>query len=309
MTFKRGQLHYFVTVAEDGQLTRAARRLRVGQPALSQALAQLESELGIELLVRHPRGVTLTPAGEAFLPKARAAIAAEQDAALTARSLARVARDSIEIGFIGPPPVINAPELFAAFVEEHPEADVSFHDLPFPRGSTVSWLGDVDVAFCHTPTVEPGVCVQPVRVEPRAVVAHKSHPLACRTELVVADVIDETFVSYHPAVQPTWAGFHSLDDHRGGPPRQLTVDRAVSTLQMLGVMTSLRAITTVPLSNAELAEHVLPDVVALPLRDADPAVLSLVWRDDTHNPLVQTLVAMARVLVSDRAEGGLVGGS
>ena len=101
MTARRRQLHYLVTVAEEGQITSAARKLHLAQPALSQAIAQLEAELGIELLERHPRGVTLTPAGETFLVKARRALAAEIDAAQTAQALARAARGAIAIGFVG----------------------------------------------------------------------------------------------------------------------------------------------------------------------------------------------------------------
>ena len=61
------QLRYFVAVAQDGQMTRAAQRLALAQPALSQAIARLEQQVGVKLLERHPRGVSLTPAGEAFL--------------------------------------------------------------------------------------------------------------------------------------------------------------------------------------------------------------------------------------------------
>jgi len=303
MPFKQRHLRYFVTVAEERQITRAARKLHIAQPALSQAIAQLESEIGIELLERHSRGVTLTPAGEAFLVKARIALAAGDDAADTARWLARAARDAMEVGFVGPPPTLNAPELFAAFEDSHPDAKVSFRDLPFPCGATRSWLGEVDVAFCHLPTVGPGVDVQAVRLEPRAVVAHNSHSLARRTELTVAEVLDETFLSYHPDVQPTWAGFHSLDDHRGGPPQATTVDRAATTMQMGGIMASRRAITTLPLCDARLAQQVLP-VVAIPLSDADPAVLSLVWRRENHNPLVHALVAFAANLAESQSAAG-----
>ena len=197
----------------------------MAQPALSQAIAHLESDLGVELFERHPRGVTLTPAGEAFLVKARAAWVADVAAAQTAQSLTRAARGEIVVGFVGPPPSLSDPELFDAFGERHPEAQVSFQDLPFPRGATADWLQEVDVAFCHRPMAEEGVCLHTVRIEPRALVAHKNHPLARRPELALADVLDETFVSYHPKVQSVWAGFHSLDDHRGGPPANSTGDR------------------------------------------------------------------------------------
>lgn len=296
--FSQGQLRYFVTVSEEGQITRAAKRLHLAQPALSQAIAQLESELGVELLVRHPRGVTLTSAGEAFLVKARAVLAAEAETAQTALSLRRAASDAIAIGFIGPPPSISTPELFTAFAERNPRAQVSFMDLSFPRGRTSSWLGAVDVAFCHAPLSEQGLCAQPVRVEPRAVVAHREHALARRSELAVAEVLDETFVSYHPDVQAEWAGFHSLDDHRGGPPGLLTSDHALTTLQMLGIMSSAPAITIVPHADAKLAQQVLPDVVAIPLHDAAPAVVSLIWRENASSRLVEDLVDAARRLAS-----------
>ena len=298
MPFKRGQLRAFVTVAEEGQMTRAARKLYLAQPALSQAITQLERELGVALLERHARGVTLTPAGEVFLAKARVALAATVDAAATARSLARVARGAIEVGFIGPPPELQAPQLFDGFADAHPAAELSFRELPFPRGSTTSWLEDVDVALCHPPTAGPGVRLQALWTEPRAVVMPEGHPLAQRSELTVAEVLDETFLGYHPAVQPMWAGFHSLDDHRGKRPAGLTADRALTPPEMLAMIASRRAITTLPGSDAAFILTVLRGVVAIPLRDAHPAVLSLVWRRDNHNPLVDVLAAIAKNLAS-----------
>jgi DNA-binding transcriptional LysR family regulator len=305
MSFKRGQLRYFVTVAEEGQMTRAAHKLHIAQPALSQAIAQLESELGLGLLERHARGVALTPAGEAFLPKARAALAAETDAALTAQSLARAVRGAITVGYIGPPPMVNAPELFAAFADAHPDADVSFRELPFPRGSTASWLEDVDVAFCHPPSADPDIRVQALRTEPRTVVAPELHPLAQRSELTVAEVLDETFISYHPAVQPMWAGFHSLDDHRGTTAPRTTSDRVLTPSEMLAIIAARRAITTVPASDAAIILKVLRGVVAIPLRDAHPAVLSLIWRRNNHNSLVHALAALAASLRDGGGDGRL----
>lgn len=293
MDFKRGQLRYFVTVAEEGQITRAAARLHIAQPALTHAVRQLETDLGVELLERHARGVSLTPAGEAFLPKARAAVALEQDVLLSAQSLQRSSAGILEVGFVGAPPTMSLPDLFAAFSDLHPDAELSLRDLQFPRGSTATWLERVDVAVCHEPAPAEGVGCRTLSAEPRTVIVHASHPLAQRQQLVLRDVLDETFVSYHPEVQPAWAGFHSLDDHRGGAPASSTIDHAETSLQMLGIMTTSRAVTTVPRCDAQLVARALPDLIALPVLDARPAQVSLVWHTGSSSPLVRSLVELA----------------
>ena len=178
--FRNRQLEYFVTVADEGQITRAAAKLHIAQPALSQAIAQLETEMGVKLLERHPRGVSLTPAGEMFYPKARAVVDRETEAASVANSLRRASSGTIELGFIGPPPTLSCPDLIEAIERAHPGAEIALRDLPFPAGSTASWLQGVDAALCVAPAMEQGVSVQSVRVEPRAVVTSDSHPLAGR---------------------------------------------------------------------------------------------------------------------------------
>jgi DNA-binding transcriptional LysR family regulator len=297
MPLGSGQLRSFVAVAEEGQMTRAARRLQIAQPALSQAIARLESELGVALLERHARGVTLTPAGEVFLPKARAALEADADAARMARSLARGAVGTLQIGYVGPPPEINAPELFGTFALRHPDVTPVYTDLPFPTGTSHDWLGDVDVAFCHPPLAEPGVQIETVRVEPRAVMLPRSHPLASRETVTSAEVLDEVFLAYHEDVQPAWAGFHCLDDQRGGPGRR-TEEAARTPAEMLRMVATLRAsrhaVAAVPLADAIIGQHLLRGIVAVPVSDAPPATLALVWREAAANPRLDALLEVAR---------------
>jgi DNA-binding transcriptional LysR family regulator len=303
MLFKRGQLRNFVTVADEGQLTRAAMKLHLAQPALSQAIAQFESELGIQLLERHARGVTLTAAGEAFLPKVRAALAAEDDAASTAESLARTLEGTLELGFLGSPPTLHFPELFDSFSTAHPDIEVCLRELPFPCGPIGPWLGDVDVALCHPPGAEPGVSVQALRSDPRVVIAPRSHPLAERSEVSVAEVLEETFLGFHPDVDPRWAGFWRLDDHRTEPAPNVTADRTLTPTEVIAIIASGRAIATLPACHVETIVKILPSVVAIPLSDARPATLSLVWRKESHNPFVQALVSVARRLSEDDHSG------
>ena len=142
MALRSSQLRYLVTVADEGQVAGAAARLHVTPHTVTQAIASLESELGFTVLERHARGVKLTPAGERFLIKARQALEAEMDAAQTAQWLARVARGTIEFGFVGVPPGLDSPGPMSRFAETHPEIDLRYRELPFPGRSTSDWLSD-----------------------------------------------------------------------------------------------------------------------------------------------------------------------
>ena len=301
MSFRRGHLEYFVVVAEEGQITSAARRLGVAQPALSQAIAQLESETGLKLLERHARGVRLTPAGESFNAKARLAVAATGEALSTARSLARAQQGTIEFGFLGAPPSIEGRIEMESFAMAYPDIEVRYRDMPFPSRSTSTWLGDVDVAACHLPPPDEGVWSKVVRQEPRVALVPAEHPLAEREELFVADLLDETYIGFAPSVDPEWAGFWSLDDHRGGRPERVTGDHASNPQEVLAAVGGGGgAVTIVPLAAANVLKGVLTGTAAIPVRDAAPSRIVLVGHNDRRNPLVAALVSFADLIAADR---------
>jgi len=295
-TFGLRQLRYFVVAAEEGQITRAAQKLNLAQPALSRTIAQLEAQMGVKLLQRHARGVTLTPAGEELLDKAQNVLAAIADVERMSQSLARASSGTAELGFMGTSPMIDAPELFTAFATEHPEFHLTFHQLSFPRGSTLEWIADVDVGLCFACTPHPEIAVETVRTEPRVILAAKSHRLAQREEVTLADVLDETFCGTDAALEPVRAGFWRFDDHRGGPAPNVTDDRATNPFEIAAVVAAGGAIAATPASNATHALRALTNVVAIPVVDADPAVLSLVWRADSESPLIEALATCARRL-------------
>jgi DNA-binding transcriptional LysR family regulator len=298
MPFSQHQLLYFVTAAEEGQVTLAAEKLHIAQPALSQAIAQLESELGLQLFERHPRGITLTSAGEMFFEKARAALVAAEDASLTAQSLARASQSTIAFGYMGLPPAFTNQDLIATFTVTHPNIVVSLRELPFPFLPTASWLREVDVAICTRPAADPKVIFQPLRAEPRVVLVPTTHPLAHKRELAVAEVLDETFLGFDPSIDPAWAGLWSLDDHRGGPPTQIISDQVTTPQQRFAMLAGGRGIATAPACYGVAIANALPSVVAIPLTDAEPVILTLVGRTDRQNRVVEAMFASARHLAA-----------
>src|SRR5262249_29874978 len=159
------------------------------------------------------------------------------------------ATKTIEWGFIGSPPMVQAPDLFRRVAAACAEARSSFRELPYPRGSTASWLREVDLALCYSPTPHPDVAMRKLRAEPRVVLAANDHPLARRPELSVAEVLDETFCGTDPSLEPVRAGFWRLDDHRGGPAPNITAERAVCPHETIALVASGRGITVAPISD------------------------------------------------------------
>jgi DNA-binding transcriptional LysR family regulator len=173
-------LRYFIAVAEEGHITRAAERLNMQQPPLSQQIHALEKELGVQLFRRKPRGVELTDGGRAFLDEARVILARVDHAVATTRRTARGEQGRVAIGFTSSAP-------FHPFV---PRAIRSFRDL-YPlvalqleeagTSELVDALRDeqVDAAFIRSPVSDPlGLVVLPLLEEDMLVALPSGHALA-----------------------------------------------------------------------------------------------------------------------------------
>ena len=287
------QLRYFVVVAQEGQMTRAARRLALAQPALSQAMARLEAQVGVKLLERHPRGVALTRAGEAFLEKAQATLAAMDETQAAARAWSRQEEGRLHAGFMSLTPPMMAGDLFPRFMAEHPTTAIEWRQLGYPTLTVRDWLGDSDVGLIWFAPTGPGLATQAIRTSPLVVAVTDTHPLAGRSELRVEDVLDEPFPGVVDWVDPGWLGHWGLDSYRGAPaPR--TDDAAVTPEEVAQIVASGRAITTVPEIVAVPFAHL--GIRAIPLIDAEPAVLMLAWPEGSATPLVEDLLRLARQL-------------
>lgn len=173
------QLRYAVAVAEEASFTRAAARVHVAQPAVSQQIAQLEAELGERLFDRGDRRVRLTAAGEAFLPHARACLAAILEGRDAVRSLHGVLTGRLALGTVQSPPE-SVVELTGRFQREHPKVEITLRVGHSDELAAELAAGTLDAAVIglggqRLPAV---IASRELATEPLVVVVADDHPLA-----------------------------------------------------------------------------------------------------------------------------------
>jgi DNA-binding transcriptional LysR family regulator len=199
-------LRYFIAVAEERHVTRAARRLGMQQPPLSQQIHALERELGAQLLRRMPRGVELTEAGRALLVDARAILAHVDHALASTRRTARGEQGRISIGFTSSAPFHPlVPRVVRAFRELHPRVSLSMEEGGSPELIEALRNERLDAAFVRTDVANPeGLAVETLLREPMLVAVPKGHALARspRAPLPLKALADETFVVYRRGSGP-----------------------------------------------------------------------------------------------------------
>jgi DNA-binding transcriptional LysR family regulator len=234
------RLRYFIAVAEEGHVTRAAERLGIQQPPLSRLIQSVERELDVQLFRRRARGVELTDAGRAFFEKSRALLADLDHAIETTRRTARGEQGHISVGVTPTAPFHPfVPRVFRAFRETFPMVTLTLEEAHTLE--LVDHLRDekIDAAFIRTPLADPeGLTVTPVVEEPLIAALPSGHKLArdsSRTSSVsLKDLAAETFILYGrplgPAVyEATIAACHAA----GFSPRVQEAARITSTMSLV----------------------------------------------------------------------------
>jgi DNA-binding transcriptional LysR family regulator len=187
-------LHYFVVVAEELHFRRAADRLHIAQPSVSQQIRRLEQELGVKLFERNRRGVTLTAAGSAMLDEARAALAQAARAADRARAAGAGETGRLRLNLTRSLTGGLAGEIVDAYRARYPEVELeldvgqtSIHAEQLRRGT-------IDIAFVRPPLNDPELDEVELAREPLVCVLPRDHPLAKRRLVQRSDLVGEPLV-------------------------------------------------------------------------------------------------------------------
>ncbi|ONF96844.1 LysR family transcriptional regulator [Sphingomonas jeddahensis] len=191
-------LRYALAIAEERHFTRAAARLGIGQPPLSQQIKLLEQELGVQLFHRQTRGVELTDAGEAFMPLAQAAVAAAEQAVQAARRAARGEIGALTIGFTSSAsfnPLV--PRIIGRFRERHPDLTIRLVEQTTIRLLEAMGEGSVDVAFLRPALGDTdGLVTRRLPDEDLWVALPARHRLAGNASIELVDLAGDPFILY-----------------------------------------------------------------------------------------------------------------
>jgi DNA-binding transcriptional LysR family regulator len=295
-------LRYLVAVAETGTVTAAAARLHVAQPGVSAQLRRLERELGEQLLDRGPRAATLTEAGRAVLPQARAALAAVEGTREAIAELRGLLRGRVAVGMASSLPDTVLAETVADFAVEHPGVTVSLREDTADALLAGLRSGHLDVAYLGSsgdlPDGIEGVVVQDERLV--AVVA-ADDPLAGHAAVGLDELADRPLICL-PVGHGLRASFDRACEAAGVAPRVAFEAGAMTLLMRLAARGVGVAIAPEPAPTAPPVQALERPPVVVPLRPEVRTRLMLVWRAGTGaGPAARALQQRLRDGIADGA--------
>jgi DNA-binding transcriptional LysR family regulator len=198
----RRRLLSFIALAEELHFERAAARSHITQPAMSQQLIQLEEQLGVRLLYRNKRRVSLTRAGEGFLGQARKIVAQMDEAARLARQIDQGQIGQLTVGVTAPALYIAFPEIVAHFREKLPTVQVVTRDMTTAEQEEALRAGEIQVGIVHPPLVDDSLVSEEIARTAFDVVLSEHNPLASHPTLSLADLAHERFIIFPRLIGP-----------------------------------------------------------------------------------------------------------
>jgi len=289
------RLHYFVAVAEELHFGRAAARLHVAQPSLSQQIRALERELGVELLRRDNRSVELTRAGAALLHEGRRTLAQARRAEDAARAVSEGIAGSLIVGFMGSAGRLVLPPVLREFRARHPGVAIEVREIALPDTNRAIRDGTVDVAFIRPIEDDPAVSIEPLPGDGLVAVLPAGHRLAGEASLPLSALAGEAFIRPNAStVLRPWMSFLSIVCDRHGFAPRFAGAEASSLPAIVGLVAAGGGVSIMSATT-----HTLPreGVVAVPISD-ETMPLALAWRTDGTMRSVLDFVAITHAHVA-----------
>ncbi|NYG59290.1 DNA-binding transcriptional LysR family regulator [Nocardioides daedukensis] len=286
-------LRYFVAVAEELNFSRAAERLHMAQPPLSQQIKQLEDELGFPLLTRTTRRVELTPAGASYLEKVREILAAISAAGEHAGRVASGQVGRMIVGCVGSATYTLLPQLARRMRADLPDVEFGFRgEMLSPDQVRALRQDRLDLGLMRLPPDTAGLDIHPIRSEPLCAAIPRDHPLAERAELQVTDLREQELVVHAGGGRSVMSGIVQQMCHDAGFTAQVAHEVAETSTIMTFVAAGL-GIAVIP---EPTSTYGAPGIAYVPIVDAPYVDLVAVTRSDETSPVVAHALEMLREL-------------
>jgi len=288
-------LRYFVAVAEELHFTRAAERLHIAQPPLSQQIRQLEDELGVALFTRAHRRVHLTEAGRSFLGDARTILARVDQATTEARRVARGETGALAVGFVASTTYGLVPALAQEFRHRHPAVRISLSELSTEEQVVALRAGTIHVGLGRPPADDPSLRADPLLEEPLEVALSATHRLARERAIPLRALAEEPFVLFPRRPPRGWADV-ILEHCRSAGFSPAVVQEAQELSTALILVAAGLGVTLVAASARTLHP---PGLVYRPLSAPAPVTeLIALYRRDPVPPSVTAFLEVARSVLA-----------
>jgi DNA-binding transcriptional LysR family regulator len=286
-------LRYFIAVAEELHFGRAAARLHIAQPPLSQQIRHLEEELGVPLFTRTKRRVQLTEAGQVFLAEARQTLAQAEQAVRAAQRAHRGEIGRLAVGFVSSATAEVLPAILRMFRARFPEVELTLHELVTSQQVHALRQGRLQMGFLRPPVHDDALALETVLREPLVVLLPNTHDLASRRQIPLSALAHESFI-----LPPHTPGF-GLRDHVqqvcqavGFSPR--VSQEALQFQAIIGLVAAGLGISVVPASVRLLRQQ---GVVYRALQDQTPLrEMAIAWRRDDTSSVLQAFLGVVREL-------------
>ena len=289
MSVELRHLRYFLAVAEDLHFGRAAQRLGIAQPALSQQIQRLEAEVGVELFHRTKRRVELSAAGAAMVAQSRRALADAAGAVDAARRAARGETGVLTVGFIESAAGLVLPRAVRSFRDRHPQVELVLRELAVDAQLAGLHGGTIDVAIVRPPLEARELRVETVLEEGLVVAVADDHPLASRRRVGPAALAGEPLVLISREVVP---GLYDQIVALQPGGRAAEIAQEASSIQaVLALVAAGIGISLLPASVRSLDRR---GVVLVDLRPSPRSEMLIAARSGDRSPLTASFIAAAK---------------
>lgn len=290
-------MRYFIAVAEERSFLKAADRLHISQPPLSTQIKQLEDQLGVTLLVRSSKGISLTEPGKVFYAEARAVVARVEQARISTQRAARGEEGRLAIGFVSIVDYSFLPAGLKAFRQCHPRVEVQLHELTTDAQLKELAHENLDVGLALAPIEGEGVQYHHLSTEELVLAVAVDHPLAgvVADEIAIKDLSGESFVMVPRPMAPGYYDtFTAFCRSNGFTPR---IEQSAKQMQtVISLVANNFGIAVVPASLRNLQRT---GVTYRSFYGQAPTIdIGLVHRRTDANPAISSFLAVLRETVA-----------